>query len=118
MTDIADLAERDPALSVREKETTIRMAADEKSFHVMSEKRTIVSSLLQHPEFELSWARVVNGDETTRVSETNELREVDAIYAVAGRMPVGCLTVKSKPRSNNHQSSVVNSETIDADAFT
>lgn len=117
--DLTEKVDRDPALSGAEKETTIAMCGDEKHFTVSSAKPTIVKSLLEHDHFELRWARVLEDPETQRrVEERDALAEVDGdIVAVTGEMPVGTLTIKYKPRANNHQSSIVSTETVDPSAF-
>jgi hypothetical protein len=128
MTDeieLHELVEPDPKLSGDEKETTITMYGMDDAFRVFSAKPTVVRSLFQHDHFEPSWVRVSDGDDARqwswndRESVTAACREsgIEAIHAVCGEMPVGCLTVKSKPRSNNHQSSIVSHETVSADAF-
>lgn len=120
MTDseLVEKVDRDPVLSGDEKETTITMYGQDKQFRIFSAKPTIVKSLLKHDHFEIDWSRVVSDGETRRVEEREELGNVDGdIVAVNGKMSVGVLTVKSKPRANNHQSSIVSAETIDPSVF-
>lgn len=94
------------------------MYGQDKHFEIFSAKPTIIKSLIKHDHFELQWARVLNGDDNFRVEEREDLRHKDGdIVAVEGKMPVGVLTVKSKPRANNHQSSIVSAETIDSSVF-
>jgi hypothetical protein len=117
-SELVDRVDRDPALSGDEKEATITMYGQDKEFEIFSAKPTVVKSLLQHDHFELDWARVIHKDdgEILRGREPLEDEEGD-IVAVSGTMPVGVLTVKSKPRANNHQSSIVSHETIDSSVF-
>lgn len=121
MTEITDKVESDPALNAAEKETTVTMFGDEKEFSIYSAKRTIVKSLLKHDHFEIDWARVVMPDRDTaermEIFDRSQLEDVETIYAVEGVMPAGVWTIKSAPRSNNNQSSIVNAEGIDPDAF-
>ena len=118
MTELADHVDRDPALSGDEKETTITMCGQDKRFSVFSAKPTVVKSLFDHDHFELEWARVLADGESTDVDTRSALPpESGSIVAVQGTMPVGVLTVKSKPRADNNQSSIVNSETIDSSVF-
>lgn len=120
MTDseLVERVDRDPQLSGDEKETTITMYGRDKWFSVFSAKPTVVKSLLKHDHFELERARLVTEDGIERVGTRAELRSCEGdIVAVEGEMPVGVLTVKSKPRANNHQSSIVSSETIDPSVF-
>lgn len=116
-----DLAERvgpHPNLGGAEKETTISMYGDSKEYTIFSAKPTVVRSLLKHDHFEMDWAVVANDGRTERVLELDDLRKSDGeIVSIEGSMPVGTLTVKSKPRANNHQSSIVSWETIDPSVF-
>lgn len=117
-SDLIDRVDRDPKLGGNEKETTITMYGQDKRFDIFTAKPTVVKSLLQHDHFELDWARVLEGDNGQRVNSQAALADADGdIVAVSGKMPVGALTVKSKPRSNNHQSSIVSHETTDSSVF-
>lgn len=117
-SDLVDKVDRDPMLEGDEKETTITMYGLDKTFSIFSAKPTIIKSLLKHDHFELEWARMIGDDGATRVTEREALKETDGdIVALEGQMPIGVLTVKSKPRANNHQSSIVSSETIDSSVF-
>jgi len=116
--DLSAQVDRDPKLSGDEKETTITMCGQDKHFRIHSSKPTVLKSLLKHDHFDLEWARVIGANETKRVESRDQLEQTDGdIVAATGRMPVGVLTVKSKPRTNNHQSSIVNAETIDSSVF-
>lgn len=107
-----------PRLTGSEKETAITMYGDGERFTIYSAKPTIVKSLLKHDHFEMAWAQLTDGDEMTDVEDREQLGDSDGnIVAVEGTMPVGTLTVKSKPRANNHQSSIVSWETIDPSVF-
>jgi hypothetical protein len=115
---LVDKVDRDPKLNGDEKETTIAMCGQDKHFTIFSAKPTVIKSLLKHDHFELIWARVISKTETQRVTDRKELYETSGdIVGIKGKMPVGVLTVKSKPRANNNQSSIVNSETIDSSVF-
>lgn len=117
-TELTKKVDRDPTLSGSEKETTISMYGDDKRFTIYSAKPTIVKSLLKHDFFEMDWARVLTGEKPTHVEERSELETIDGhIVAIEGRLPIGTLTVKSKPRANNHQSSIVSTEGIDPSVF-
>lgn len=117
-TALADKVDRDPELSGSEKETTITMCGDDKRFKMYSAKPTVVKSLLRHDHFELEWARVLDDERSEYYESRDALREVEGkIVAVEGTLPVGVLTVKSKPRANNHQSSIVSWESIDPSVF-
>lgn len=110
--------DRDPALSGSEKETTITMYGDDKRFTIYSAKPTIVKSLLKHDFFEMEWTRVLSDGRTTEVDDIDALDDIEGnIVAIEGTLPVGTLTVKSKPRANNHQSSIVSTEGIDPSVF-
>ncbi|MDT3434679.1 hypothetical protein [Haloarcula sp. 1CSR25-25] len=115
---LASLVDRDPMLGGDEKETTLTMCGQDKHFSIYSAKPTVIKSLLKHDHFEIEWARVIDGDSGKRIKERSKLLDISGdIVAVEGKMPIGTLTVKSKPRANDHQSSIVNSETIDSSVF-
>lgn len=117
-TTLADKVDRDPKLSGSEKETTITMYGDDKRFKMYSAKPTVVKSLLRHDHFDLEWARVLDDESSEYYESRGALQEVEGkIVAVEGTLPVGVLTVKSKPRANDHQSSIVSWETIDPSVF-
>jgi len=117
-SELADRVDRDPKLGGDEKETTITMCGQDKHFDIFSAKPTVIKSLLQHDHFQLEWARVLDDEGGERVKDEESLKGQDGdIVAVSGEMPVGVLTVKSKPRANNHQSSIVSHETIDSSVF-
>lgn len=108
----------DPDLKGKEKETTITMYGDGKSYTIYSAKPTIIKSLLKHDYFELDWARVMSNGTSTTFETMEELEEsIGDIVAIQGTLPVGTLTVKSKPRTKNHQSQIINTETIDPSVF-
>jgi hypothetical protein len=116
--ELVSKVDRDPMLSGDEKETTISMCGQDKHFTIFSAKPTVVKSLLKHDHFDIVWARVLVDDGAKRFEQRSKLSDTDGeIVAVKGKMPVGVLTVKSKPRANNNQSSIVNSETIDSSVF-
>ena len=117
-TEFSDRVAPHPRLTGSEKETSIAMYGDDERFRISSAKPTIVKSLLKHDFFEMSWAQLADGDDLTEVKSRDELRETDGdIVAIEGTLPVGTLTVKSKPRANNHQSSIVSWDTIDPSVF-
>lgn len=114
--DLIEKVTSDPDLNAAEKETSITMYGDGKNAQIFSAKATIVKSLLQHDHFEADWI----GGEKDGVDEKREedhADDLDEIYSTSGTVPIGILTVKSKPRSNNNQSSIVNHKTIDPEAF-
>jgi hypothetical protein len=118
MVDLRDRVGRDPKLSADEKETTITMYGGDKSFSIYSAKPTVVKSLLAHDHFTLERARVLTPDGIESYDERAALEgSVGTIAAVTGEMPIGTLTVKSKPRTTDHQSSIVNAETVDPSVF-
>jgi len=94
------------------------MYGDDKRFTIYSAKPTIVKSLLRHDFFEMEWARILSDKKTFDIDDQDELESTDgSIVAIEGTLPIGTLTVKSKPRANNHQSSIVSTEGIDPSVF-
>ena len=108
----------DPLLSGDEKETALSMYGLDKHYTIHSAKPTIIKALLQHDEFTITRARVVDGEDASRVTTREEISKTPGeIVQVVGQLPVGTLTIKSKPRANNHQSSIVNYESVDPAVF-
>jgi hypothetical protein len=105
-----------PDLNAAEKETGITMYGDDRRMKIFSSKATVVKSLLQHDHFEAEWFGGSKNDCYQR-RESGHEEDLDAIYSICGTAPIGMLTVKSKPRSNNHQSSIVNHKGVDPEAF-
>lgn len=117
-TELTDRVAPHPRLTGSEKETAITMYGDDERFRISSAKPTIVKSLLKHDFFEMSWAQLADGDDLTEVESRDQFEDTDGdIVAIEGTLPVGTLTVKSKPRANNHQSSIVSWDTIDPSVF-
>ena len=108
----------DPLLSGDEKETTLSMYGLDKHYTIHSAKPTIIKALLQHDEFTLTRARVVDGEDASRVTMREDLRKTPGeIVQIVSQLPAGTLTIKSKPRANNHQSSIVNYDSVDPAVF-
>jgi hypothetical protein len=117
-TNLAERVDRDPRLTADEKETSITMYGSDKKFTIFSAKPTIVKSLLDHDHFDIISARLLKEGTKSNVSNRDELKTTEGkIVAVKGKMPVGVLTIKSVTRANNHQSSIVSSETVDSSVF-
>lgn len=114
MTELHELVEIDPRRNADERETTFSMLGMSESVHVFSAKPTIIRSLLRHDHFELFRIGGIDGGE---YEPDVSAEDVDAIYEIEGVLPIGCLTVKSKPRKDNRQSKIVNHQTISPDAF-
>ncbi len=116
--DLTEKVDRDPMLNGTEKETTVTMLGDEKQFTIHSAKPTIIKSLLEHNHFEMDWARVLDDEDKERVHERERLHEINGVVvAITGKMPIGTLTVKYKPRANDHQSSIISTDTVDSSVF-
>lgn len=116
--ELIQMVDRDPALGAAEKETTISMMGNEKHFTIYSAKPTIIKSLLDHDHFELGWARVLGENGADRKVGLDELKESSGnIVAIKGKMPIGTLNIKYKPRQNNHQSSIISTEGVDPSVF-
>jgi len=90
----------------------------DKHYTIHSAKPPIIKSLLQHNEFRLTRARIVDGEDASRVTPREELSKTPGeIVQVVGQLPVGTLTIKSKPRANSHQSNIENYESVDPAVF-
>lgn len=116
--DLHERVEPDDELSGDEKETTISMYGTDEAMTVYSEKATVVRDLLRHDNLEVLMITGLDDETYVRVDDREAARErLDVIHGVKGEMPVGCLTVKSKPRSNDYQSSIVSHETVSSEAW-
>jgi hypothetical protein len=119
--DLTEKVETDDGLEPMERETNITIEGDKKEMRIYSAKKTVVKSLLEHDHFELHHANATTDTDNKYPYQTfynrEQLESAEAIYTVTGTMPLGCLTVKSAPRSNNNISSVVNAEGVDPEAF-
>lgn len=114
--DLIENVQSNPNINAAEKETTMTMYGDEKELSIFSAKATVVKSLIRNDHFEPEWVGGDDGSGYTTV-EPSQAHTLNAIYSISGTAPVGLLTVKSKPRSNNNQSSIVNWKGVDPDAF-
>ena len=110
---LVERVSNDPNRESMEKETGITMLGDAKEMRVFSAKRALIVRLIKHPHFDPEWYSV----EGSRVDPSEIADTQGDIWAVSGKMPIGCLTIKSKPRSTNYQSQVVNFEGVPEDAF-
>lgn len=117
-TSLIDRVDRDPELGGDEKETTISMLGQADRFTIYSAKPTIVKSLLQHNHFDLDWTRIIRQNQSVQLEDRNHLKDSEgSIVAVKGTMPIGVLNIKYKPRTNNNQSSIITTETVDPSVF-
>lgn len=92
----------DPDRVSIEKETMINFYNREEMSSVFSAQRAVISALFGNEYFELEWWSDGDG------RYYDEPGDDDVVCAVSGEIPVGCLTVKGKPRSENTPSGVVN----------
>lgn len=92
----------DPEITSVEKETTIRFANPDDMAHIFTEQRGVISSLLENDFFELDCWRGPEGKSASVPGED------EVVHALNGTIPIGCLTIKGKPRSNNTPSGVAN----------
>jgi len=79
----------DSDLEQMERETILRMTADEDVVHVFSEQRAVVSAMLKHPAFD----------------EHSRRQQDDAVVAVTGTIPINYLTVKGTGRKGDNNPS-------------
>lgn len=84
-------ARDNPGLLPEEKEVTIRLARDSERFHICSDVGSVTNRLLHHPDFEEKSRQVENGN----------------VVQVSGTLPVGALSIKSKPRESDNLGQIV-----------
>ena len=89
------------------------MYGDSKEATIHSFRPSVVRSLLQHDHLEVTEiiGRNNDGSMVRADDRTTAQERLRVIHAVTGKIPVGCLKVKSTRRSNNHQSNIVSNET-------
>lgn len=85
-----DGAKADPALSPLERETNITFSVADDKTRVSSEEASIIRWLLEHPEYE----------------EEDRREHDDDVVFITGKLPIGCLMLKGKPRKSNHHSRI------------
>lgn len=118
-SELYERVEPDDTLSGDEKETCISMYGTDKSFRVHTSKSTVVKSLLRHDHFDPERIRGedVRGNICCAESREGAREELSIIYSCTGKMPVGCLSVKSKPRTRDVQSTIVTHEKVSSDVW-
>lgn len=94
----------DPLREPHEKEWAIYAEGDSPMAELHSFKRVVYEKLLYHPRFELKWLNVrdFNGEE--RTVSLGEFVENPAltVIGVAGRIPVGCISIGVGRQSDSH----------------
>jgi hypothetical protein len=113
--DLVENVQSHSRMSKMEKETSIHFCGDEEEASITSYKATIVKSLLEHDYAEV-YRVVVETEEVSHKAVEVEDDDWDVVVdeTIVGchaRLPIGCLTVKGSPRSNNYQSSIITTET-------
>lgn len=102
----------DPSLNSMEKETGVNLLGDEKEIRVSSLRRTIIKSLMEHEHFTPDWYSILMDDKSVISVNPGEPIEGDAepvgICGIGGRLPIGTLTIKSKPRKADSHSNIIN----------
>jgi len=111
--ELHERVEADSKLSSAEKETTISMYGDNKEATIHSFRPSVVRSLLQHDHLEVTEiiGRNNNGSTVRTDDRTTAQERLQVIHGVTGKIPVGCLKVKSTRRSNDYQANIVSNET-------
>lgn len=114
MTEPATLVENVQShsrMSKMEKETSIHFTGDADEATITTYKATIVKSLLKHDYAEVYRVVVERQEQPHRIVDVEEdgwdVVADETIVGCHARLPIGCLTVKGSPRSNNYQSSIV-----------
>ena len=103
----------DPDLMLKERETTVSFADDEDRARVHSASPAVVRRLLAHDEVSVREATIHDGEGVETVPG-GALRGTDGdIVSVRATLPVGCVLIKARPRSNNQASGVVSGGVFD-----
>ena len=115
LADLTDAVRSDPEARPFERETSYRFdATDDDRMIVYSGMPSQVRGWLRHEHFEPSWFVITNDRHHFEADSTQEAQELlddldDAgITGLRGKLPIGCLTVKSSPRASNSVGQVIN----------
>jgi len=89
----------DSRLETFEKETTININGNDNQAKIFSAKAGIIRRLIQHPEFTV----------------TAYTKHKENITSITGRIPIGCISIGSKPRKSTSLSAIVSNSVSQKD---
>ena len=95
----------DTDLLPEEKETTLRFGKRDDVAHVYTAEAGLARRLLAHPHVDVRGLTVPDGDARRDVAPEQHTGE--PIYGVRAHVPVGCLSVRSSPRSTTQHAKIV-----------
>ena len=102
----------DPALSAAEKETVFRFARDEARLEFFSAERGVGRRLILHPDAVLDAVVLAVGDARPAKDPAAVQAGADVV-GVRGTLPIGALSVLSKPRDSDQHADVVSDRVYD-----
>lgn len=104
--EVVDAVREDSRLNPGEKETTFRFSKIEDVVEVFTDEAGLLRRLLVHPESEVDFLNVLDGDERHTIEDVRDYSGGDVVSG-ALEVPVGVLQVKLNPRSDRAHSSIV-----------
>jgi len=109
--DLIDCVESTSHTTGEAAETATHMAGTDEQMTVTSYKNTVVRSLLEHDHADISWLVCESNDGGHKrfesVEDVWDTFDEPTVLGITVAMPVGCLSIKGTPRTNDHHSSVV-----------
>lgn len=101
-----DRVEASPIRQVQDKETAIHFRSKKQNFNVESYEAPVVKGLLRNDHFKLDSVTVYRNQEEHTLKSPS-FQAYDKVVGVKGTLPIGCLTIKNRKKSNNHHSSIL-----------
>jgi len=102
----------DPALTPAEKETVFRFARDEARLNFFSAERGVGRRLILHPDAVLDAVVLAVGDARPAKDPAAVQAGAD-IVGVRGTLPIGALSVLSKPRKSDQHADIVSDRVLE-----
>jgi len=102
----------DPALTPAEKETVFRFARDEARLNFFSAERGVGRRLILHPDAVLDAVVVKSGD-ARPAKDPAAVQVGEDIVGVRGTLPIGALSVLSKPRKSDQHADIVSDRVLE-----
>jgi hypothetical protein len=102
----------DPALTPAEKETVFRFARGEGRLNFFSAERGVGRRLILHPDAVLDAVVVKSGD-ARPAKDPAAVQVGEDIVGVRGTLPIGALSVLSKPRKSDQHADIVSDRVLE-----
>ena len=107
---------RDPGLGPAERETTFTFATDEDTARVHTEEPALIRRCLAHDHLDVDELRIITDGGVRYVTFDDVVANGGVEGRVAGlrgRVPVACLSVKSRPRKDDGHAAAISQAVFD-----